>query len=108
MIHVYSCVCVGAPANSKTPLAIAAFAHDIAAQHNNMECQVLGQQKCEELKMGGFLAVQQGSKFPPQFVHMIYNNKNTTPNGKKIAFVGKGLTFDSGGYNLKVSTKWGV
>lgn len=67
-----------------------------------MECHILGQQKCEELNMGGFLAVQQGSKFPPQFLHMIYKNKNTQNGGKKIAIIGKGLTFDSGGYNLKV------
>lgn len=49
--------------------------------------------------MGGYLAVQQGSKFPPQFVHLTYSPPNAT---RKIALIGKGLTFDSGGYNLKV------
>jgi leucyl aminopeptidase len=83
-------------------VAIADFARDIAALNGNMECHVLAQKECEDLHMGGFLAVQQGSKFPPQFVHMIYKNKNTQ-NGKKIAIIGKGLTFDSGGYNLKVT-----
>jgi leucyl aminopeptidase len=92
---------VGAPPNSKTPLAISLFARNIAAMSDNIECQVLGQEECEAANMGGFLAVQQGSKFPPQFVHMTYKNKNTK-NGKKIALIGKGLTFDSGGYNLKV------
>ena len=69
-----------------------------------MTCQVLGQEECEARNMGGILAVQQGSKFPPQFIHMVYKSKNTL-NGKKIALVGKGLTFDSGGYNLKVTSQ---
>lgn len=53
--------------------------------------------------MGGYLGVQQGSKFPPQFVHLTYRPKSSDPKKpvKKIALVGKGLTFDSGGYNLK-------
>jgi leucyl aminopeptidase len=93
---------VGAPPNSKTPLAIGDFARDIAATCENMECKVLELEECTEAKMGGFLAVQQGSKFPPQFIHMTYKNKNTTVTKKRIAIVGKGLTFDSGGYNLKV------
>jgi len=54
--------------------------------------------------MGAYLAVQQGSKFPPQFIHLAYKPV-ASPNGQpvpKIVLVGKGLTFDSGGYNLKV------
>lgn len=54
--------------------------------------------------MGGYLAVQQGSKFPPQFIHLTYKSSSNDNNQKvhKVALVGKGLTFDSGGYNLKV------
>jgi leucyl aminopeptidase len=53
--------------------------------------------------MGGYLAVQQGSKFPPQFIHLKYTSASQSDNKrKKVALVGKGLTFDSGGYNLKV------
>lgn len=52
--------------------------------------------------MGGYLAVQQGSKFPAQFIHMIYSSTDGSSTPTKIALVGKGLTFDSGGYNLKV------
>ncbi len=47
-----------------------------------------------------------GSQFPPQFIHLTYTPElSTDPNATapiKIALVGKGLTFDSGGYNLKV------
>ena len=87
----------------KTPTAISQFALDIAKSCDHLECKILGAKECENLNMGGYLAVQQGSKFPPQFIHMIYKNKHTPHKfAKKIAIVGKGLTFDSGGYNLKV------
>ena len=89
---------VGAPSNSKTPVVIADLARKIASDHN-IECTVLGQKECEELGMGAYLGVQQGSKFPPQFVHLAYKPEGGAK--KKIALVGKGLTFDSGGYNLK-------
>ncbi len=49
--------------------------------------------------MGGYLGVQQGSKYPPTFIHLTYKPKVVK---KRIALIGKGLTFDSGGYNLKV------
>lgn len=52
--------------------------------------------------MGGYLAVQQGSKFPPQFIHLTYTSPQNSGAVKKVALIGKGLTFDSGGYNLKV------
>ncbi len=61
--------------------------------------------------MGGYLAVQQGSKYPPQFIHLIYSNPTVVPNSepiKRIALIGKGLTFDSGGYNLKVNELVGL
>jgi hypothetical protein len=51
--------------------------------------------------MGGYLGVQQGSKFPPQFIHLTYKPANPSPDVVKVALIGKGLTFDSGGYNLK-------
>jgi leucyl aminopeptidase len=51
--------------------------------------------------MGAYLGVQQGSMFPPQFIHLTYKPTNPTADVVKIALVGKGLTFDSGGYNLK-------
>jgi leucyl aminopeptidase len=53
--------------------------------------------------MGGFLGVQQGSKFPPQFIHLTYRPSSSSSSSssaagggtiKKIALVGKGLTFD--------------
>uniref|UniRef100_A0A7S4B3P5 Cytosol aminopeptidase domain-containing protein n=2 Tax=Chrysotila carterae TaxID=13221 RepID=A0A7S4B3P5_CHRCT len=49
--------------------------------------------------MGAYLGVSQGASEPPKFIHMTYK-----PSGqarKKVALIGKGLTFDSGGYNIK-------
>ena len=62
------------------------------------------QEECEELKMGGFLSVQKGSAYPPQFIHMTYKSPGLGAERAplRVALVGKGLTFDSGGYNLKV------
>lgn len=43
-----------------------------------------------------------GSMFPPQFIHLTYRPEKPRPEGVlKVALIGKGLTFDSGGYNLK-------
>eukprot|EP00966_Prymnesium_polylepis_P215174 4983433-Prymnesium_polylepis.1 len=50
--------------------------------------------------MGAYLGVSQGACEPPKFIHLTY----TPPDGpatKKLGLVGKGLTFDSGGYNIK-------
>ena len=91
---------VGAPANAKTPVIIADIAKELARQHD-LECNILGEEECVARGMGGYLSVQQGSKYPPQFLHMAYKPKNSA-NLKKIVLIGKGLTFDSGGYNLKV------
>lgn len=60
--------------------------------------------------MGAYLSVQKGSKYPPQFIHMTYQppsqrNSTDAPRPLKVALIGKGLTFDSGGYNLKVRVK---
>ena len=50
--------------------------------------------------MGAYLAVAKGSDLDPKFIHLTL--KSEGPIKEKIALVGKGLTFDSGGYNLKV------
>lgn len=49
-------------------------------------------------RMGSFLAVSRASVKPPKFIHVTYKPEMTK---KKVVIIGKGLTFDSGGYNLK-------
>ena len=90
---------VAAPPNSLTPLEMSKQALNIANEHH-LELKILGKSECEELKMGAYLAVAKGSDLDPKFIHLTYNSKG--PIKQKIALVGKGLTFDSGGYNLKV------
>lgn len=91
---------VAAPPNSKTPQAIVDIAQAIANEHR-LEINVLGEKECAERGMGGYLAVQQGSRHPPAFLHMVYRPTTPTAVVTKVALIGKGLTFDSGGYNLK-------
>ena len=60
---------------------------------SDISCLLL-QAECEELGMGGYLGVQKGSKFPPQFVHLTYRPSQPSADTVKVALIGKGLTFD--------------
>lgn len=89
---------VAAPANSLTPITLAETAEQIAKDHG-LQIQILEQQDCEKLGMGAFLGVAQASDLPPKFIHLTYKPQGTPK--RKLAIVGKGLTFDSGGLNIK-------
>jgi leucyl aminopeptidase len=92
---------INEPAAVITPAALAADAQAIAKRHKSLSVTVLDVKKCSELGMGMFLAVGQGSEQEPRFIHMTY--KPAKKPKKRIALVGKGVTFDSGGYSLKPS-----
>ena len=64
----------------------------------NVTCKAYGKEFLEEQGMGAFLAVNRASHIPPRLLHVIYKPKNAT---KKIVYVGKGLTYDTGGLSLK-------
>ena len=66
-----------------------------------VKTKVLGKADLKKHKMGMFLSVNAGSAHEPQLVHLTYTPSKVTKNTKHIAFVGKGLTFDTGGYSLK-------
>eukprot|EP00617_Octactis_speculum_P018255 CAMPEP_0185772728 /NCGR_PEP_ID=MMETSP1174-20130828/70446_1 /TAXON_ID=35687 /ORGANISM="Dictyocha speculum, Strain CCMP1381" /LENGTH=525 /DNA_ID=CAMNT_0028459133 /DNA_START=153 /DNA_END=1730 /DNA_ORIENTATION=+ len=91
---------VNAPANVVTPQSMAQTAEDIAKEHG-MEVEILEQSEVEAMGMGAYMGVAMGSLDPPKFIHLTYRAKQDGPVKKKMAIVGKGLTFDSGGYNLK-------
>ena len=94
---------INEPAAIITPSALAADAQAIAKKHKGkLTVTVLDPKKCGELGMGMFLAVGQGSDQESCFIHMTY--KPAKKPKKKVCFVGKGVTFDSGGYSLKPST----
>ncbi|HWU86005.1 MAG TPA: leucyl aminopeptidase, partial [Kofleriaceae bacterium] len=93
---------INEPAAALTPTALAADAQAIAKKHKgSLGVVVLDAKKCAELGMGMFLAVGQGSEQEPRFIHMTYRPAKKPK--KKICFIGKGVTFDSGGYSLKPS-----
>ena len=91
---------VAAPPNVATPEHLADTAAAIARDFG-LELKVLERSDCEALGMGSYLAVTQGSDLPPKFIHLTYRPAGSVQ--RRVALVGKGLTFDSGGYNLKVA-----
>jgi leucyl aminopeptidase len=89
---------INAPANDVHPTYVAEVAREIARE-GKLKLKVLERDDCAKLGMGAFLGVAQGSEQPPKFIHLTY-----TPSGratKRVAVVGKGITFDSGGLDLK-------
>jgi leucyl aminopeptidase len=89
---------VNAPANVVNPITMAETAQKIASDYG-LTLNILEKEDCEKLGMGSFLGVAMASELPPKFIHLTYQ-----PSGQprqKLAIVGKGLTFDSGGYNIK-------
>lgn len=91
---------VAAPANAVTPITLAETAEEIASQYG-LALEILEREQCEELGMGAYLGVAQASDLPPKFIHLTYKPQGTPR--RKLAIVGKGLTFDSGGLNIKGS-----
>ncbi|NEQ19395.1 MAG: leucyl aminopeptidase, partial [Microcoleus sp. SIO2G3] len=89
---------VAAPANSVTPITMAETAQQIASDHG-LQIEILEQEECEKLGMGAFLGVAKASELPPKFIHLTYKPEGTPK--RKLAIIGKGLTFDSGGLNIK-------
>lgn len=83
------------------PVSIAGLSKSLG-KNKSVGCTIYGKKELEKMKMGLLLAVSKGSKFPAQLVVLKYHGD---PSSKKnIALVGKGITFDSGGMNLKSSS----
>jgi leucyl aminopeptidase len=86
------------PGNICTPAHLAERAQALA-QELGFKCEVFERGKLEELKMGSFLSVTNGSDQPPKFIVLEYFGG--TKKQKPVVLVGKGITFDSGGISLK-------
>jgi leucyl aminopeptidase len=89
------------PAGDLYPESYAKIANEL--EGGSISVEVLDEKKLAKLKMGAILAVGQGSKHPPCIIHLTYEPKKVTKKTKTFALVGKGLTFDSGGLNIKSS-----
>ncbi len=72
-----------------------------ASKIKGVKVKVLGKKELQKEKMNLFLSVNDGSAYEPQLVHLTYTPSKVTKKTKHIAFVGKGLVFDTGGYSLK-------
>ena len=86
------------PPNVCNPAYIAQQAQEFASKSDKVECEVLDDAAMEALGMGSLLAVARGSAQRPRLVVLKYNNGG---DAKPYVLVGKGITFDTGGVNLK-------
>ncbi len=90
---------VNLPPNFCTPAHLAEAASQVAAD-TGMRVQVLERGQMQALGMGALLAVAQGSEAPPRFI-ILEHNASKAGELDSLVLVGKGVTFDTGGYNLK-------
>lgn len=90
---------INEPANVLNTIYLAQEAKKIAAECQ-LNIRVYEKKEIEDMKMGGLLAVNRGSVDPPMFIHLEYKPQNAV-NSKPFVIVGKGITFDSGGLNIK-------
>jgi leucyl aminopeptidase len=86
------------PANDMTPTHLAARAEEVAKKHG-LEFEALDEAKMQALGMGAILGVSRGSDEPAKMIVLKYTGDPSSD--ERIAFVGKGLTFDSGGISIK-------
>jgi leucyl aminopeptidase len=86
------------PPNLCTPTHVAAQARTIADEHPGVTLEVLEREDMQKLGMGALLAVASGSATPPKLIVLQYHGAG---DAKPYALVGKGVTFDAGGLNIK-------
>ncbi len=87
------------PPNICNPNYLAEQSIKIAAEHDNVTCNIVEREEMQALGMGSLLAVARGSANAPKLIVLEYNGAGEA---KPLALVGKGITFDTGGINLKV------
>jgi len=89
------------PGNTVTPRYLAKTAQAVSRK-GKLRCRVHGKRDLQRMKMGGILAVNQGSAEEPFLIEMEYRGARPKVT---LCIVGKGLTFDSGGISLKPAEK---
>lgn len=90
---------INTPPNICTPTYMAQQAQAMATDVG-LSCKILEKQQIGALKMGALLAVAQGSDHPPRFI-ILEHNADRADELDTLVLVGKGVTFDTGGYSLK-------
>ncbi|MCD7036229.1 leucyl aminopeptidase [Metabacillus sp. GX 13764] len=89
---------VNMPGNILTASELAEYAARLSEKYG-FECEILEKEDMEKLGMGGMLAVNQGSAEPPKMIVLKYQGRENWED--VIGLVGKGITFDTGGYSIK-------
>jgi leucyl aminopeptidase len=89
---------VNIPANLLTPTDLAGYAKELAAKYK-MEIEILEKEEMEKLGMGALIAVNQGTDQPPKMIVIKYQGRKEWDD--VLSFVGKGVTYDSGGLSIK-------
>lgn len=94
---------VNLPYNHLNAEKLANYAKELVKRFNSkkVNIKVYNKEEIERLGMNAFLAVNQGSKDEPYLIYIKYNGKDEI--SEPITLVGKGLTYDTGGYTLKSS-----
>ncbi|MGH8042024.1 MAG: leucyl aminopeptidase [Rudaea sp.] len=87
------------PPNICTPAHIAQQAQKLAQEHPGVTCEILEEADMRKLGMGGLLGVAMGSTNAPRLIVLQWRGAAETE--QPYALVGKGVTFDSGGINIK-------
>ncbi|PRO67993.1 leucyl aminopeptidase [Alteromonas gracilis] len=90
------------PANLCTPDYLAEQAQNLAQTFNTVSCDILSESTLKQLGMNGYLAVNAGSQFAATMPILRYTAKGLE-NSPPVVLIGKGVTFDSGGFTLKRS-----
>jgi len=90
------------PGGDMTPSVLEREARTVA-KRAKLTCTILNVPHMEKLGMGGVLGVGKGSADKPKFIILDYTPKNAQNTTTPLVFVGKGVTFDTGGLNLKPS-----
>jgi leucyl aminopeptidase len=91
------------PANDLTPGALADYARRLAGEIEGLSVEVDGREAIHGRGMGAFSAVAQGSEQEPALITMRYSGPGA--GSPTLGFVGKAVTFDSGGISLKPGAK---
>ena len=91
---------VNEPGNILTPTELSRRAA-VMCEGVGLHCEVYSTEKLQELKMGAFLGVAQGSYEPPALIVIRYEPEGAPEGGPVLGLVGKAITFDTGGISLK-------
>lgn len=108
-LHMSAAMCttrslINMPANILNPVTYTQFIRQLIKDDpfkSNVKMSVLSFEQLQKEGCGLICAVGQGSQTKPCLVKLTYTPKKQSKNQKHIALVGKGITFDSGGYDLK-------